>query len=118
MLFPTKEFLGFFAVFFVIYWAIPRHRIRMAWLLVASCAFYMSWNPWLILLILFSASVDYGAAIALEASASPKWRRFLWLGSLTLNLSLLAFFKYVNFFLDSGAGLLRLAGLDCAPPGL
>ena len=59
MVFPTVEFLAFFSIVFPVYWFITRHRWRMGWLLLASCAFYMSWNPWLILLILFSASVDY-----------------------------------------------------------
>ena len=40
-------FLAFFSVVFPIYWFITRHRWRMGWLLLASCAFYMSWNPWL-----------------------------------------------------------------------
>lgn len=56
MLFATQRFLGFFVVVFAAYWLLPRHRWRMLWLLLASCAFYMSWNPLLILLVLFSAS--------------------------------------------------------------
>src|SRR5437870_3820880 len=43
-------------------WLDP-HRLRTGWLLLASCAFYASWNPWLISLILFSASVDYTMAL-------------------------------------------------------
>src|SRR5438105_4732189 len=99
MLFPTLAFLGFFAVFLPIYWAIPNHRGRMLWLLLASCGFYMSWNPWLILLILFSASVDYVAGLWIESTASPAGRRALLITSISLNLSLLGFFKYANFFL-------------------
>src|SRR5450631_2542375 len=106
MLFPTSAFLGFFAVFFPIYWAIRPHRWRMAWLLLASCAFYMSWNPWLILLILFSASIDYAAGLAIERTPSPAWRRTLLIGSISTNLALLGFFKYANFFLDSTHRLL------------
>src|SRR5947209_5540643 len=96
MHFPTLAFLAFFAVFFAIYWAIRAHRGRMVWLLVASCAFYMSWNPWFILLILFSASVDYFAGLAMDSSQSPRWRRTLLIGSISLNLGLLGFFKYFN----------------------
>src|SRR3954452_15095592 len=89
MLFPTSAFLLFFAVFFPVYWAIRHHRARMLWLLAASCYFYMSWNPWLILLILFSASADYAAALLLERTASPAKRKALLVGSISLNLSLL-----------------------------
>lgn len=101
MQFQTSPFLLFFAVVFPIYWAIRPHRWRMAWLLLASCAFYMLWNPWLILLILFSASIDYAAALYLETSKSPKLRKSLLVGSIVINLCLLFFFKYANFFLDN-----------------
>jgi len=116
MLFTSLPFLGFFAVVFPVYWAIPRHRWRMGWLLAASCVFYCSWNPWLILLVLFSAAVDYAAALAIERSASERRRRLLLVGSISINLALLAFFKYVNFFLESATAFGRLVGLEYALP--
>jgi alginate O-acetyltransferase complex protein AlgI len=118
MLFPTPAFLGFFAVFFPIYWAIRGHRWRMLWLLAGSCAFYMSWNPWLILLILFSASVDYVAGLLMESTASPLGRRGLLIGSISLNLGLLGFFKYANFFLDSTYRVLGLFDVSLSRPTL
>jgi alginate O-acetyltransferase complex protein AlgI len=118
MQFPTAAFLGFFAVFFPIYWAIRVHRWRMVWLLVASCAFYMSWNPWLILLILFSASVDYAAGLWIESTPSPALRRTLLIGSISTNLALLGFFKYVNFFLDSSQRLLGCFEVTLSRPTL
>src|SRR5262249_50898935 len=101
MLFPTFAFLVFFSVTFSVYWCLERHRLRMGWLLLASCCFYMYWNPWLILLILFSAGVDFFAAQALERAVSLGARRFILTASILTNLSLLAYFKYANFFLDS-----------------
>src|SRR5262245_50172011 len=96
MLFQTFKFLVFFAVVFTVFWRLKNHRWRMAWLLIASCYFYMSWNPWLIGLILLSASVDYVVAIQLERITSPAVRRLLFGGSIVHNLGLLFFFKYVN----------------------
>jgi alginate O-acetyltransferase complex protein AlgI len=116
MLFHSLPFVAFFAVVFPVYWAIRSHRWRMSWLLAASCVFYGSWNPWFILLVLFSASVDYAAALAIEKSAPDRWRRLLLVGSITINLGLLAFFKYVNFFLQSTTALGRVLGLDYALP--
>jgi alginate O-acetyltransferase complex protein AlgI len=101
VLFNTLPFLGFFCVFFVVYWVLPERRLRLFWLLAASVYFYMSWNPWLISLILFSASVDYLAALLMERIERPWKRRLLLLTSISTNLGLLAFFKYVNFFLAS-----------------
>src|SRR4051812_26346278 len=99
MLFNTLTFLGFFSVVFPIYWMLPGRRVRMGWLMLASAYFYISWNPWLISLILFSASVDYLAALRMERLESLWQRRLLLGASIATNLGLLAFFKYVNFFL-------------------
>jgi alginate O-acetyltransferase complex protein AlgI len=118
MLFPTLAFLGFFAVVFPVYWAIRPHRWRMLWLLLASGAFYMSWNPWLITLILFSASVDYLAALLMERLSSRALKRTLLAGSITINLLLLGFFKYANFFLDSAGQVLGFFDVAFSRPTL
>lgn len=110
MQFPTFAFLVFFGVVFGVYWALPRHLWRMGWLLLASFVFYMSWNPWLILLILLSASIDYFTAQWLERAEHADVRRLLLVGSISCNLGLLAFFKYSNFFLDTGGTLLNWFG--------
>jgi alginate O-acetyltransferase complex protein AlgI len=101
MLFTSANFLGFFCLVFLVYWGLPGKRRRLVWLLLASIYFYMSWNPWLVTLILFSASVDYLAAMKMEMMERPWPRRLLLLASICTNLGLLAFFKYVNFFLAS-----------------
>lgn len=101
MSFVSMQFAGFFAVALLVYWALPWHRGRMLWLLAASAFFYMSWNPWLITLIVLSASIDYISALALERTTSPRGRRALLVVSIVLNLGLLTYFKYVNFFLDN-----------------
>ena len=111
MLFSTFPFLCFFCAVFAVYWSLPRHRWRMAWLLVASVGFYMSWNPWLIGLIVASASIDYVVALALERPASPRRRKLLVCLSAGANLSFLAYFKYANFFLASAGALLQQLGL-------
>jgi alginate O-acetyltransferase complex protein AlgI len=103
MLFPTFQFLIFFCVTFAVYWGLKQHRLRMGWLLVASCFFYMSWNPWLILLILFSAGVDFVSAIVLENATRTWVRRTILTASICTNLGLLAYFKYANFFLQSAS---------------
>jgi alginate O-acetyltransferase complex protein AlgI len=117
MLFHSATFLGFFAVVFPVYWLLPRQRARLAWLLAASAAFYMSWNPRLILLILFSAGVDYAAALAMRR-VGPGPRRALLVVSISVNLGLLAYFKYANFFLDNLGGALGLFDVAYHRPAL
>lgn len=118
MLFSSYAFLAFFAVVFPVYWGLKNHRWRMVWLLAASAVFYMSWNPWLITLILFSAATDYFAALALERVTRPGVRRLLLVASISINLGLLAFFKYVNFFLDNVRALGDWLGLPLHAPTL
>jgi alginate O-acetyltransferase complex protein AlgI len=128
MLFPTFKFFVFFCIVFAVYWALPdllrrlpwtarwpAHRLRMAWLLIASCYFYMSWNPLLILLILFSASVDYVTALLLQHVTTLWKRRALLIGSIATNLGLLAFFKYTNFLVGSAISSLNLFGFSNDP---
>src|SRR5438094_245125 len=118
MLFQTFKFLAFFVVVFSVYWTLPKHRWRLGWLLLASCVFYMSWNPWLISLILLSASVDYAVALKLDQVRAPATRRLLLILSIGFNLSLLFFFKYVNFFLDSVRGVSATLGWSVHTPTL
>lgn len=101
MLFHTTQFFAFFLIVFAVYWRLRAHRLRMAWLLVSSVVFYASWNPWLVGLILLSTSVDYVAALLIEAAPSCTRRRLILMTSITVNLTILAIFKYANFFLES-----------------
>jgi alginate O-acetyltransferase complex protein AlgI len=101
MLFHTFPFLVFFTLVFAGYWAWPGSRGRLVWLVAASLYFYMSWNPWLISLILFSAGLDYLVALRLTVVRHAGLRLAMVAGSISVNLGLLAYYKYVNFFLDN-----------------
>lgn len=100
MLFNSMQFCVFFPVAVGLYYLIPG-RWRWAWLLAASYAFYMAWNPGYVVLLWISTLVDYGAALQIAKADRPVVRR-RWLAlSLSANLGLLFFFKYYNFFQDS-----------------
>jgi alginate O-acetyltransferase complex protein AlgI len=116
MLFHSAPFFFFFTATFVGYWLIPQHRVRMVWLLVASFAFYGTWNPWLLFVVLFSAAFDFLIAQRIEASTSPKARRSLLILSICLSLSILGFFKYTNFLLDSAVSTFNFFGFDYRHP--
>ena len=116
MLFPTLQFLGFFVVVFTVYWSLPRQRWRLLWLVASSCFFYMSWNPWLILLIFASTSVDYYVALRIQSHSSPRVRKGLLTCSIVINLSILAFFKYTIFALHTAQGVLNWLGVALDPP--
>jgi alginate O-acetyltransferase complex protein AlgI len=78
------------------------YRARLIVLILASLVFYAAWSVPLVSLIVLSAFVDYAAGRALARYEGEQRRRKLVLAmSMTVNLGLLAYFKYTNFFLDS-----------------
>src|SRR5437588_12564956 len=101
MLFCSQQFLLFFIIVFVAHWLLPWRQARVGLLLIASFYFYASWSPWLAWIIAITSTVDYLVARGMDASPSRRWRLSLLIGSLLMNLGLLCYFKYANFFLAS-----------------
>ena len=64
------------------------------------------------------ALVDYAAGLVLGLERPAGSRRFWLVLSLVANLTVLGYFKYFNFFVTSGAGLLQTLGLPVAPRAL
>ncbi|MGH7221943.1 MAG: MBOAT family O-acyltransferase, partial [Gemmataceae bacterium] len=112
MQFCSQKFFLFFVLIFALYWALPWRRVRVNLLLVASFYFYASWNKSLAILICVTTLLDYLLAIGIERS-TVDWRRKLLLGvNLFVNLGLLCYFKYTNFFLLSMDEALIAAGMS------
>jgi alginate O-acetyltransferase complex protein AlgI len=118
MLFTTGEYVLFLAAVVILYWLTPYDRVRVWILLVASYAFYASWNKWLALLIAVTSVADYLIARGMDATPRQRVRKALLLGSLVMNLGLLCYFKYANFFLQSLEEGLRDAGASVSFPVL
>ena len=97
MLFNSLSFLIFFLVVTTLYYLVP-HRFRWLLLLIASCIFYMALMPVYILILWAIIIIDYTTAFFIDRNAGRRRRLFLAI-SLTLNLGVLFFFKYYNFFL-------------------
>jgi alginate O-acetyltransferase complex protein AlgI len=116
MLFPTAKFLGFFLVAFTVYWLIRRHRGRLLWLTAASAVFYMSWRWEFIFLILASTSIDYLVALRLNQLSSDRVRKWLVALSVTVNLGILAYFKYAAFLLKSTTEVTHWLGWSIPVP--
>jgi alginate O-acetyltransferase complex protein AlgI len=111
VLFHTTEFFIFFAIVWSLYVVLRVPRLQNPLLLVASYVFYGWWNWKLLGLILLSTTMDYTIARVMGATEDPRKRRGILLVSLVLNLGLLGFFKYFNFFIDSASMLLQALGL-------
>src|SRR5437762_6917590 len=106
MLFNSFQYWVFFLIVATLFYSVP-FRIGKFLLLGASYIFYMWWDPRFIVLILTSTVVDYFLGILLE-TAGGRRKKLLLVVSLVVNLGILGFFKYYDFFASSLASLLHL----------
>ena len=115
MIFTSFDFALFFVVVVAVRWCLRSFTAEKWFLLIASLAFYASWNLPCVLLISFTALLDCTIARKLGGTTDPGQRRRLLLTSLTASLGLLAFFKYGNFFLENLGVVLGWAGWRIGP---
>ncbi|MDQ1256240.1 MAG: hypothetical protein QG656_836 [Candidatus Hydrogenedentes bacterium] len=97
MLFNSLHFALFFPVVALLHFLLP-YRYRWMFLLAASYYFYMAWIPKYVLLLMLSTLVDYTAGLLMGRTESKTIRRRYLCISLAMNLGMLFFFKYFNFF--------------------
>jgi alginate O-acetyltransferase complex protein AlgI len=117
MNFVQFEFVVFMAVVFALYWGVSwlpggllnTRRLQNALLVVASCVFYGWSQAWFLVLLFTSASTDFVGALAIERY--PRFKPYILMVTLAINLGMLAYFKYYNFFLDSVIDLMASLGL-------
>lgn len=78
------------------------HKIVALWLALASLVFYAVWDARFVLLLLASISFNYsvGYLIALRRCKELSNKHIL-VAAIVINLALLAYFKYTNFFISS-----------------
>ena len=98
MLFNSLPYLIFFPTICIIYWMLP-NKLRNTMLLLASYYFYMSWEPYYAVLIVFTSVTTWGCAILTDRSEEHK-KMYITL-CLIVNLLILFTFKYYNFAIDT-----------------
>ena len=113
MLFPTATFAIFFLIVLPLSWlTMPwPHRWR-PFMIVASYVFYAAWDWRFVFLLAVSTLWNQVLAVRIWRAADPLARRSLLILALGGNLGLLGYFKYYDFFVTSGDGVLGWAGLD------
>ncbi len=116
MLFNSVEFLLFFPIVTALYFILP-NRWRWLLLFLASCLFYMAWIPIYVTILFLIIIVDYVAARKIEGATGGKRKLFL-LVSVVANVSLLAIFKYYDFFCQNFTEILQLLHITWKFPPL
>jgi alginate O-acetyltransferase complex protein AlgI len=117
MSFISIEFFVFSIVIFSLYF-ILRQPLRWMLLLVGSYLFYIVGNGNYVFILIFSTITDYWIARQLIKTDHILRRKLLLSISLFLNLSVLFFFKYYNFFSGEVGNWVSTLNIDFAPPML
>lgn len=110
-LFNSIDFVLFFIAIFLIYWFLPK-RFKNIFLLITCYVFYASWNWKFLSLILISTFVNYFCGLAIYNAKNLSFRRLYLVLPITIDLSLLGFFKYYDFFVESLVNVLKLADIN------
>lgn len=109
MIFSSVTFLYvFLPLILAAYYLVPQ-RGRNLVLLAASLIFYAFGEPVYVLLLLFSSISDWLHSLYIESHRGRCAAKLALVSSIVINLMLLGFFKYADFFLETMNSLLGLS---------
>lgn len=114
MLFNSLEFFLFLPTVFLLYWFVFSRKLKAQnfLVLIGSYVFYGWWDWRFLSLIILSTIVDYSVGLKIGSSTKKLTKKkFLWL-SIIINLGILGFFKYYNFFIESWVEMFSLLGYE------
>src|ERR1700733_4070927 len=103
MLFHTANYALFLPLVWLAYLLVGRMSLRAQnFLLLAASYFFYGWWDWRFLgLIAFSSLVDYVVGLSIDRARENSTQRFILFASIGVNLGILGFFKYYDFFITS-----------------
>ncbi|MEW6263099.1 MAG: MBOAT family protein [Thermodesulfobacteriota bacterium] len=117
MHFTTGQFAVFFLIVLSLNWCLRgRPRAYRPFLLAANAFFYGSLSVRFLPLLLAVGLSNWFLGLLLTRTGSPSARKWLLFLDVALNLGLLAFFKYFEFFYDLLEGMMLRLGLPAPAP--
>lgn len=116
MVFSSISFLVYFLPFVILLYHFLGKRYKNIFLLIASILFYSWGAPRFIFVILGTTLLDFLLVREMDKSASALKRKWFMILSISMNLGLLFYFKYCNFFIGNLNALLSL--FNISPVGL
>ncbi len=111
MVFSSITFLLYFLPFFLLGYNLIRKEYKNIYILVASIFFYSWGAPKFIFILLFTTTVDFYLVKIIDNAKTLKTRRLFLVLSLLMNIGLLAYFKYSNFFIENVNAVLTSVGI-------
>ena len=114
MLFNSIDFAIFLPIVFFLYWFVTDKNLRLQNILIviASYIFYGWWDWRFLILIFFTSTMDFTISKQLEKTKSIQRRKLLLATSIIIDLGILGFFKYFNFFQENFIAAFRFFGQE------
>lgn len=114
MTFQSLEYLIFFPVVFLLYWMVCRNsKEQQNGLIVASSLVFYGWWDWRFLgLLLITALSTFFAGWCLGKTDHRQRRKTLLVGTIILNVGILFYYKYFNFFVLAFVDAFSLIGTE------
>lgn len=111
MIFSSSIFLCFFLPLFLVLYYLTDRKYKNFILLFASIAFYAWGAPKFIFVIIGTTILDFFFVKMLDMNKAKRIRIFFLLLSIGMNVGLLFYFKYSNFFVENVNALLHGFGV-------
>lgn len=108
MSFNSIQFALFLPIVFLLYWLVfdkliekSRYQLQMqnAFVVLASYVFYGWWNKHFLVLIFFTSFSSWLSGLLIENAKTSKASKTWMVVNIVVNIGILAFFKYYNFFI-------------------
>jgi len=118
MIFNSLDFVIFIIIVFVMYWSLnSKMKFQNLFLLLSSYFFYCWWDWRFLFLLILVSVVNYTVGLKLYNKNNQSRKAWL-LAGLIINILVLTYFKYFNFFVDSFIDAFSLIDVDIQKPSL
>jgi alginate O-acetyltransferase complex protein AlgI len=112
MVFSSISFLVYFLPIFLLAYHLTPNKLKNACILIFSIVFYAWGGPKFIFVILGTTFLDFFLVNKMHEAKTTKTKKQFLVLSLVMNLGLLFYFKYSNFFIENINAVLGLAGIN------
>ena len=112
MVFSSILFLLYFLPVFMLVYVLLPQKAKNYWALLVSILFYAWGAPNFLYVVLSTSIIDFYLVQALYKSEQQQRKKLFLTISVLLNLGLLAYFKYANFFIENVNAALGSIGID------
>lgn len=114
MTFASIEYIIFFPIIFIIYWTLGKNKNTQNILIVIASIIFYGWWDWRFigLLLVTILSTFFSGYLIQRAGDNNKKRKWISIVTIILNIGILFFFKYFNFFIQSFIDAFSLFGKE------